>query len=86
MKLFIFVNGFFANNRDLLSQIGYVIVLDNESVDIDDSSFTLTDNIIHWSLIKCKRITRSVLASEIYDMANGVNIGFIIAAIVSIIL
>ena len=85
-KLFIFVDGSFANNRDLSSQIGYVIVLGNESTDTDNSNFTLTGNIVHWSLTKCKRITRSVLASEIYGMANGVDIGFIIAAIVSMIL
>ena len=85
-KLFIFVDGFFANNRDLLSQIGYVVVLGNESTDIDSSSFTLTGNIVHWSSTKCKRITRSVLASEIYGVANGVDIGFTIAATVSMIL
>jgi hypothetical protein len=85
-KLFIFVDGSFANNRDLSSQIGYVIVLGNESTDTDNSNFTLTGNIVHWSSTKCKRITRSVLASEIYGMANGVDIGFTIAATVSMIL
>ena len=28
-------------------------------------------NILHWSSIKCKRITRSVLASELYAMVHG---------------
>ena len=47
MKLFIFVDGSFANNRDLSSQIGYVIVLGNELTDTDNRNFTLTGNIIH---------------------------------------
>ncbi|KAF4470944.1 Ribonuclease H, partial [Fusarium albosuccineum] len=72
-KLFIFVDGSFANNKDLTSQIGYVIALGNEApvgdraraglVDANhDSAFALTGNIIHWSSTKCKRVTRSVLA------------------------
>ena len=32
-------------------------------------------NILHWSSIKCKRVTRSVLASELYAMAHGFDIG-----------
>jgi hypothetical protein len=32
-------------------------------------------NIIHWSSVKCKRVTRSVLASELYGMAHGFDIG-----------
>ncbi|EED20802.1 transposable element tc1 transposase, putative [Talaromyces stipitatus ATCC 10500] len=28
-------------------------------------------NIVHWSSIKCKRVTRSVLASELYAMVHG---------------
>lgn len=33
-------------------------------------------NIIHWSSTKCKRITRSVLASEVYGMVQGFDIGY----------
>ena len=56
----------FANNKDLFSQIGYVFVL----ADISNKA-----NIIHWSSIKCKRVTRSVLASKLYSMAHGFDIG-----------
>ena len=28
-------------------------------------------NIIHWSSIKCKRVTRSVIASKLYAMTHG---------------
>ena len=31
-------------------------------------------NIIHWSLTKCKRVTKSVLAIELYKMAYSFNI------------
>jgi hypothetical protein len=45
VKLFLFVNGSFANNRNLSSQIGYIIVLGNELR--NDSHFVLKDNIIY---------------------------------------
>jgi hypothetical protein len=32
-------------------------------------------NIIHWSSTKCRRVTRSVLASELYGMAHGFDMG-----------
>jgi hypothetical protein len=62
LKLITFTDSSFANNHDLSSQIGFVIVL----ADKDDKA-----NILHWSSIKCKRVTRSVLASELYGMAHG---------------
>ncbi len=40
-------------------------------------------NILHWSFIKCKRVTRSVLASELYVMAHGFNISASIKSIVN---
>ena len=61
LKLIAFIDSSFANNYDLLSQIGFVIVL----VDKNNRA-----NVLHWSSIKCKRITRSVLASELYRMAH----------------
>ena len=53
------------------SQIGYVICLANA---------TSKANIIHWSLIKCKQVTRSILASELYGMAHRFDIGVVIKA------
>lgn len=72
MRLFVFVDGSFANNKDLSSQIGYVIFLANEEETSD--SFTINGNILHWSSTKCKRVARSILASEIYAMSNGADI------------
>ena len=59
----------FTNNRDLLLQIGFIIVLTDRNQDT---------NTLHWSLIKCKRVTRSVLASKLYALAYGFNIAAII--------
>lgn len=62
MKIIIFTDASFAKNADLTSQIGNVIVLADDNNDA---------NIIHWSSVKCKRITRSVLTSLLYRMALG---------------
>ena len=66
LQLLAFTDASFANNKDLSSQIGYVLVLSDASNKA---------NIIHWSSIKCKRVTRSVLASELYGMTHGFDIG-----------
>jgi len=66
-----------VNNKDLTSQIGYVICLVNEEVIAE--SFTVTGNLVHWQSSKCKRVTRSVLASEIYGLVNGFDLGYVLA-------
>ena len=73
--MLIFTNSLFANNKDFLSQIGYILVL----VDLLNKA-----NIVHWSSVKCKRITRSVLAFELYAMAYSFDIGAAIKAIVEL--
>ncbi|KAF1967686.1 hypothetical protein BU23DRAFT_583716 [Bimuria novae-zelandiae CBS 107.79] len=42
-------------------------MLVNKSTD-SDNTFIICGNIIHYSLTKCKRVTRSLLASKIYGM------------------
>ena len=61
-----FIDASFTNNKDLLSQIGYILALAN-AIDMA--------NIVHWSLTKCKRVTRSVLVLELYTIAYRFNIG-----------
>ena len=68
LQLVVFTDSSFANNRDLSSQIGYVICLADST----------RANIIHWSSVKCKRVTRSVLAAELYGMAHGFDIGAVL--------
>ncbi|EED15482.1 conserved hypothetical protein [Talaromyces stipitatus ATCC 10500] len=77
IKLYAFVDAAFANNKDLSSQIGFVIVLADASNNA---------NIVHWSSVKCKRITRSVLASELYAMVNGFDFAASIKATITQIL
>jgi hypothetical protein len=83
-RLFVFVDGSFANNRDFTSQLGYVIILATEDSE-QDSTFTVTGNLIHWSSIKSKRVTRSVLASEIYGMVNGADMAIAIGTTLEMI-
>jgi hypothetical protein len=82
-KLFVFVDGSFANNKDFSSQIGYEIILANESMENDE--FKITGNLIHWSSTKSKRVTRSVLASEIYGMVGGVDMAIAISTTIKMI-
>ena len=65
LRLLAFTNALFTNNKNLLLQIGYILVL-------EDALYRA--NIIHWLLIKCKRVTRSVLALELYAIAHRFDI------------
>jgi hypothetical protein len=75
-RLMIFTNSSFANNRDLFSQIDYVICLTNSK----------HVNIIYWLSIKCKRVTRSVLAAELYALAHDFDLDAAFKATLSAIL
>ncbi|KHJ31854.1 hypothetical protein EV44_g1966 [Erysiphe necator] len=72
--LFIFVDASFANNKDLSSQIGFIIVLANEKPGDSKEEFLINGSLIHYSSVKSKRVTRSVLASELYAMVHGYDI------------
>jgi hypothetical protein len=74
LKLVIFIDVFFANNRDLSSQIEYVICL------IDAIN---TTNVLHWSSVKCKRVTRSVLAAELYAITHDFDVDSVLKAILT---
>jgi hypothetical protein len=73
-KMYIFTDGSFANNKDLTSQLGFIIVLATET-SRTETNFEIFGNIVHWSSTKCKRVTRSVLASELYGMMTGFDSG-----------
>ena len=76
-KLFVFVDGSFANNKDCSSQIGYELFLGNET--LFENFFKMRGNLVAASSTKCQRVTRSVLASEIYGMVGGVDIAICVA-------
>jgi hypothetical protein len=86
-KLFIFIDRSFTNNKDFSSQIEYVIILANKHKDnLKDNKFVIKRNIIHYLLIKSKRVTQSVLASEIYRIVREVNIAIAVNTTLNIIL
>jgi hypothetical protein len=45
VKLFMFVDVLFTNNKDLSSQIGFIIILTNKS--FTDKMFSVDGNLIH---------------------------------------
>jgi len=83
-KLFVFVNRSFINNKDFSSQLGYKIIIINEFTREND--FIIHGNLIYWSSTKSKRVTWSVLASEIYRMVSGVNIAITIGTTLKMII
>lgn len=84
-KLFVFVDGSFANLKDFSSQLGYELILANETSGDKDDEFEIEGNLVHWSSVKSKRVTRSVLASEIYGMVAGVDMSIAISTTIKII-
>ena len=83
-KIMVFTDGLFANNKNLNSQIGFVLMIINEEAN-DNIYFIIYGNLVYWSSTKYKRITRSVLASEIYGMANGFDTALSVSTILGII-
>lgn len=79
------MDGSFANNKDLSSQIGYVIVIANEYETDVKNEFLIKGNIVHYSSTKCKRVTRAVLASELYAMVQGIDMGIALSTTLDLI-
>ena len=72
-----FTDASFANNEDLSSQISYILAL---------TDATNKANIVHWSSVKCKRVMRSVLASELYSTVHGFDISIAVKTMLNKIL
>ncbi|KAF9877272.1 hypothetical protein CkaCkLH20_04972 [Colletotrichum karsti] len=68
----------------MTSQLGFII-LANERVQNDNDNFEITGNVVHYSSTKSERLTRSVLASEVYGMAAGVDMAYAIATTLKVI-
>ena len=84
VKLFIFVDSSFANNKDFSFQISYLIILINKTKGTD--KFAIKKNLIHYSSIKSKRVIKSILASKIYRIVKNINMAIIINIIIKIII
>lgn len=67
LHLKVFSDSSFANNLDLSSQLGYIVLI----CDKHDRC-----NIIHYSSHKSRRIVRSVLGGEIYAFADALDFAY----------
>ena len=70
------MDGLFTNNRDLTSQLGFLITIRIETR--TPISFEITRNIIYYSSIKSRRVIYSILVLEIYRIVLRVDIAYII--------
>jgi hypothetical protein len=55
-----------------------LIIIANETASAGTDEFAIKGNLIHYSSTKSKRVTRSVLASEIYGIIKGVDMAIAI--------
>ncbi|PVH68067.1 hypothetical protein DL98DRAFT_442079, partial [Cadophora sp. DSE1049] len=83
IQIYVFINRSFANNKNLSLQIRFVLVIESETK--RSTGFTFSNNIIYTSFIKYKKVTRAVLASELYIIITGVNILISLATTANII-
>jgi hypothetical protein len=66
LRVIVFADAAFANNKDLSSQLGLVIIL----ADAHGNA-----NIVHYLSVKARRVTRSTFAAELYAVIQGFDIG-----------
>ncbi len=83
-KVYIFVDESFANNKDLSSQIEFVLIIGTKSKGITE--FTLIGNIIHTNLIKCKKVIYAMLTLELYVIIARIDILIMLSSIINIII
>ncbi|PVH75996.1 hypothetical protein DL98DRAFT_642618, partial [Cadophora sp. DSE1049] len=83
IKIYVFINKSFANNKNLSLQIRFVLAIGSETE--KSTGFTFFNNIIYTSFIKYKKITQAVLVSELYIIITRVDILIFLATIVNII-
>lgn len=84
-KIFVFCDGSFANNKDLTSQLGFVIVIANETTG-ENSTFNIKGNLIHFSSVKSNRVTRSTLASEVLATVASLDASYVEVCTINMIL
>jgi hypothetical protein len=62
-----------------------IIANKTETIFTGTNEFTIKGNLIYYSFTKTKRVTRSVLASEIYGMVGGVDMAIAINTTIKMI-
>lgn len=65
LEIALFIDAGFATNNNMTSQLGFIMVLMDKDMNA---------NIIHYGSVKSKRVTRSVLAAEIFAMVQGFDV------------
>jgi hypothetical protein len=55
-RLYVFVEGSFADNKDFTSQLGFAIILANEDEINDRHEFSITENLLHASIPRARRL------------------------------
>lgn len=69
LRMVVFTDSSFANNRDSTTQLGFMILL---------TDGTGRANLLHFSSYKSKRIVRSVLGGETYAFADGFDAAYML--------
>lgn len=69
LRLLLFTDAAFANNSDLCSQMGYILLLADASNKC---------NIVHYGSLRCRRVTRSVMAAELLSLVYGFDSAYIV--------
>jgi hypothetical protein len=82
--LFVFINRSLGNLKDFISQIRHIIILINKFK--KKNKFIIKRNLINISSTKYKYITRSSLVSEIYRIINNLDLVYITAVTLKIII
>ncbi|EKD20760.1 polyprotein [Drepanopeziza brunnea f. sp. 'multigermtubi' MB_m1] len=67
-----------------IASIGYTIILATKQ-DTGTNEIELQGNLVHYSSVKCSRVTKSVLASEVYGMVAGVDIAIAIGTTLAMV-
>ena len=83
-KVYVFINGSFINNKNLSSQISFVLVIGTETE--KSAKFIIISNIVYISFIKCKKVTRAVLVLKLYTIITSINILISVSIIINIII
>jgi hypothetical protein len=83
-KLFVFINRSLGNLKDFISQIRYIIILVKKFK--EKNKFIVKGNLINTNSTKYKYITWSSLVSKIYKAVDSLDLAYIIAATLKIII
>lgn len=77
VRMVLLTDASFANARGFRSQLGFLILL------VDNRGHA---NIVHYASQRCKRVTRSVMASELHALVAGFDAAFWLCDLVNQIL